>query len=461
MYLVWVYANLMQMYAGATGVADGANALQQYFDAMAAGNFSAPNAAAAAVSPDLQQAARPAAKSKDLLFSSERATNTLTRRVTEIYADHEDIATQSGQIMEAIAQTAATTEELSASAQEMAASSAQVAEFAAAVAARSHDGMDLMQQVAAEMGTLVDGSVRTAEANEALHRDFVRIAEIVALINEVAGQTNLLALNAAIEAARAGEHGRGFAVVAEEVRRLSDRTKSAAKEISDTISRQARNINETAQVADASAVTARKAASMVATSETTFNEIAAASSHTRDQVAEIATVAHQQAQAVTEIAGKMQAAQSGISAAGGALEAASLAVYTVSVQLEHQRQDLSSYATPRGDADTIALAITDHLLWRHRVHAMLAGHLRLTAAEVGSSETCRLGQWYHLAADKYGALPAFQAIAMPHAEVHRLAQSAVDSFNRGQAQAAREAMQSLDRAADQVVQALEALGRST
>lgn len=65
-----------------------------------------------------------------------------------------------------------------------------------------------------------------------------QIDEISSFIKEIADKTKMLGLNAAIEAARAGEAGRGFGVVANEIRNLSEQSKSTVpkiKELTDGI----------------------------------------------------------------------------------------------------------------------------------------------------------------------------------------------------------------------------------
>jgi hypothetical protein len=73
-------------------------------------------------------------------------------------------------------------------------------------------------------------------------KDIVNISEeineVSVFIKDIADETKMLGLNAAIESARAGEAGRGFGVVAEEIRKLSDQSKSTVpriKKLTDSI----------------------------------------------------------------------------------------------------------------------------------------------------------------------------------------------------------------------------------
>lgn len=107
----------------------------------------------------------------------------------------------------------------------------QTRQFAQQMLQRVQQGGQALQETTQSILRIDQESVRFAEELQQLAQMSGNITAILQTIEEIARQTNLLALNAAIEAVRAGEAGRGFAVVAEEVRRLAERSASAAGEI--------------------------------------------------------------------------------------------------------------------------------------------------------------------------------------------------------------------------------------
>ncbi|MGS0765884.1 methyl-accepting chemotaxis protein [Syntrophomonas curvata] len=82
------------------------------------------------------------------------------------------------------------------------------------------------------------------------------IVTVLDSIKSIAGQTKMLGLNAAIEAARAGDAGRGFGVVAEEIRKLSEESKTTAEQIR----LMTRNIEQRIEEANQGSVSALRAA---------------------------------------------------------------------------------------------------------------------------------------------------------------------------------------------------------
>ncbi|MEI7026350.1 methyl-accepting chemotaxis protein [Paenibacillus sp. y28] len=159
----------------------------------------------------------------------------MTQAADSITLAVQDVAKGTDTHAQSVLESARAMEELSAGIQHVATSSSDAFDLSEDAVRHSEQGNEHIQQTTAQMNAVrltmndLSGTVKLLEERSR------EIGDIISMIHEISNQTNLLALNASIEAARAGEQGKGFAVVASEVKKLAERSKHSAEQVTGLI----------------------------------------------------------------------------------------------------------------------------------------------------------------------------------------------------------------------------------
>ena len=146
------------------------------------------------------------------------SSSDLSRAADQMTTGIKSVADSSGQLSQGASEQAASAEQVSASMEQMSAN----------IRSNAENARETEKIAASAAASAQSGAEAVLETVDAMRK----IAETIAIIEEIARQTNMLSLNASIEAARAGEHGKGFSVVASEVGKLAERSRTAASQIS-------------------------------------------------------------------------------------------------------------------------------------------------------------------------------------------------------------------------------------
>ena len=347
--------------------------------------------------------------------------------------------------------------------EELAASIEGVAENAGKVAENTNTAQQISVDGVRSISNSIDFVKKSFEDIEAINRQMGSVKEktqvisqIIDIVKGIADQTNLLALNAAIEAARAGEQGKGFAVVADEVRKLAEHTKVSVADIQKNIGELQTDIDLSVNKISLTASQLGSGKQLVDGAFTSISSISESIDIVNDAIMQVAANTEEQ----TAVTQTLNSRVIGLSAEAEYMtktcEDTGAAIYDISKKIDEIRSSMVKNRYSMTDAEMLEIYKTDHLLWRWRLYNMLLGYEKMDEKSVGDYKNCRLGKWYYDAGCK-GLIDnkTFAALEKPHIELHKIAQEAVQAFERKDMRKSDEYLERMDSCSKVVIDCLE------
>ncbi len=198
-----------------------------------------------------------------LIGALKKMTDQVRKIVTDVKTVAQSVGNSSDSVSEMSSHLSASAEELSQATSQQAASAEQISASMEQMTASIRQNADNASETEKiSLKAAEDAGMGKKSVDNTL-KAMKDISEKITVIEEISRQTDMLALNAAIEAGRAGEYGKGFAVVAQEVRKLSDRSKRAANQISALVSSSVKIAENASQMLDQIVLNTRKTTELV------------------------------------------------------------------------------------------------------------------------------------------------------------------------------------------------------
>lgn len=225
---------------------------------------------------------------KQMMANLREVVSAVQSAIGNVASGSQEMSSSAEELSQGAVEQAASVEEISSSIEQMSSNAKQNSD-------NSNHTETIALKASEEMKKGSNAVLETVDAMK-------NIASKISIVQEIARQTDLLALNAAIEAARAGDHGKGFAVVASEVRKLAERSQSAAKEISEMSISSVRVSSEAGNLLKEVTPEIQKTAELVQEISAASNEQTLGAQQVNKAVQQLDQVVQQNASASEELA---------------------------------------------------------------------------------------------------------------------------------------------------------------
>ncbi|MGC1494531.1 MAG: methyl-accepting chemotaxis protein [Sulfitobacter sp.] len=169
-------------------------------------------------------------------------------------------------------------------------------------------------------------------------------------IAAIAMQVNTLAINAKIEAARAGDAGRGFAVVANAINELSQKTSTAAKQISQNIEALTNWVDDLGTEAETIAKDALIVLDQSSETDTALTQMESTIQTEHQQAKQIETQINRSRSAMRRLHPAVQAIDGAVRETSGGIEATHARMFTLIDASEGIVQSVAGLGGVSGDA---------------------------------------------------------------------------------------------------------------